>query len=191
LTAGVDEAGRGPLAGPVVAAAVILAPGTRLPGLGDSKALTEADRLRLRDLILARAEAWAIGMASPATIDRINILQATFAAMHEALSGLPLTPELILVDGNRFLPFAVNGQAIPHRCIVRGDATERAISAASILAKTTRDDIMLMLHREYPKYGWHRNKGYPTAEHRAAIAIHGLTPHHRRTFRWQGPATLF
>jgi ribonuclease HII len=187
MTAGVDEAGRGPLAGPVVAAAVILAPGTRLPGLGDSKALTEADRLRLRDLILARAEAWAIGMASPATIDRINILQSTFAAMHEALSGLPLTPELILVDGNRFRPY----RDIPHRCIVRGDATERAISAASILAKTTRDDLMLMLHREYPHYAWDRNKGYPTAEHRAAITTHGLTPHHRRTFRWPSPATLF
>ena len=189
--AGVDEAGRGPLAGPVVAAAVILAPGTRLPGLGDSKVIKESDRLRLRDLIVERADAWAIGISSVPLIDRVNILQATFAAMHEALDGLPLAPEAIWVDGNRFRPYARGGVGVPHRCIVRGDARERAISAASILAKTTRDAIMAELHASHPDYGWAQNKGYPTADHRAAIARLGLTVHHRRSFQQLRQERLF
>ncbi len=191
LISGVDEAGRGPLAGPVVAAAVVLRPGTRLPGLDDSKALTEADRLRLRDLIVARAEAWSVGIIGVPTIDRVNILQATYLAMHEALDGLPLAPNEILVDGNRFRPYTRAGAPIPHRCIVRGDATERAIMAASVLAKTVRDALMQQLHTEHPHYGWDRNKGYPTAAHRAAIAQHGASVHHRQSFQLLALPQLF
>lgn len=178
LEAGCDEAGRGCLAGPVVAAAVILPERVRLPGLDDSKKLTRADRERLRTLIKKHALAWAIGGASVAEIDELNILHASFLAMHRAVAALALRPQLLLVDGNRFDAH----EGIPHRCIIGGDAKYRSIAAASILAKTHRDDLMAALHRDEPRYGWDVNAGYPTAKHRAAIAIHGPSEHHRMSF---------
>lgn len=174
-----DEAGRGCLAGPVVAAAVILPPDAELPGLTDSKQLGEAERLRLRPLIEAQALAWAVGIVPPQRIDEVNILNATFEAMHEALRGLGLRPAHIAVDGNRFRRFG----EIPHECQVKGDARFLHIAAASVLAKTCRDALMEELDAQWPAYGWHRNKGYPTAAHRAAILRHGPSPHHRMSFR--------
>lgn len=178
LEAGCDEAGRGCLAGPVVAAAVVLPPRTRLPGLDDSKRMTAADRARLRPLIEQQALAWCVALADPAEIDRFNILQASFLAMHRAIDGLQLRPELLLIDGNRFLPY----MGIAHSCQVKGDGRFRSIAAASVLAKTHRDALMQAAHLDHPHYGWAVNKGYPTPDHRAAIAVHGPCALHRRSF---------
>lgn len=178
--AGCDEAGRGCLAGPVFAAAVILPPDFHHPLLNDSKRMTEADRDTVRDVILRRALACAIARVEAEEIDRINILQASFKAMHLALDGLSIRPGLILVDGNRFSPYPWT----PHLTIVKGDAIYASIAAASVLAKTERDLYMRHAHIKFPFYAWNRNKGYPTKVHRDAIRRHGLTPLHRRSFRW-------
>lgn len=178
IEAGCDEAGRGCLAGPVVAAAVILPPRVRLPGLDDSKKLTAAAREALRPLIEQRAVAWSVASASPEEVDRINILNASFLAMHRAIAGLAMRPQHLLIDGNRFARYA----DLPHTCVVQGDGRYRSIAAASVLAKTHRDALMLHAHAEHPAYGWDRNMGYPTAQHRAAIRTHGITLLHRRTF---------
>lgn len=177
--AGCDEAGRGCLAGSVYAAAVVLPPDYTHPLLNDSKQLSDARRRALRTDIERDALAWAIGTATAAEIDEINILRASILAMHRALDGLSLRPEFIIVDGNRFTPY---GQT-PHATVVKGDARYLSIAAASILAKTYRDDEMHRLAALYPGYGWERNAGYPTAAHREAIARLGVTPFHRRTFR--------
>jgi len=181
--AGVDEAGRGPLAGPVVAAAVLWSDDYRVEGLTDSKKLSHRQResLRLELESLLPAGHWAVGIASAAEIDEINILQATYLAMHRAIAQLEPAPTLLLVDGNRFKPYA----GIAHRCEVKGDARFQAISAASIFAKTERDRLMTALHEEFPHYGWDRNKGYPSPGHRAAIEAHGPSPWHRRSFAWK------
>ncbi len=177
--AGCDEAGRGCLAGPVYAAAVILPDDFEHPMLNDSKQLTERQRLQLRPIIESEAVAWAIGVVDNAEIDRINILNASILAMHRALDALSVRPGAIIVDGNRFKPYG----DIPWQTIVKGDSKYANIAAASILAKTYRDDAMDALHALYPQYGWNVNKGYPTKAHRAAIAQHGPTPVHRMTFR--------
>ena len=179
IVVGLDEAGRGPLAGPVVAGAVILPPGFKHPLLNDSKKLSEKHRDLLRPIIEKEAVEWAIAVVSPQEIDKINILQASFVAMHRCIDQLKTKPELLLIDGNRFNPYP----NIPHECMIKGDERFFSIAAASILAKTHRDEIMYKLHEEYPVYGWNRNKGYPTKGHRLAIAEHGLSPHHRVTFR--------
>lgn len=179
LEAGVDEAGRGCLAGPVFAAAVILPAKIRLPGLNDSKQLTAADRERLRPIIESKALAWAVASADVQEIDRSNILQAAMQAMHRALRSLTTPPGLILIDGHYFVPLP----GFRHTCIVGGDSLYGSIAAASILAKTYRDDYMRTLHEDYPHYGWHQNKGYATEEHRLAISLHGPSPHHRMSFR--------
>lgn len=182
-TAGVDEAGRGPLAGPVVAAAVLWRDDYRIDGLTDSKKLSSAQRDRLRtelEDLLPRTH-WAVGIASAAEIDEINILQATYLAMHRAIAQLEPAPTLLLVDGNRFKPYV----GIAHRCEVKGDARFQAISAASIFAKTERDRLMTALHEEFPHYGWDRNMGYPSPAHRAALEVHGPSPWHRRSFAWK------
>jgi len=178
LIAGVDEAGRGPLAGPVVAAAVILDPERPIAGLDDSKKLTARARERLDGLIRERALSYAIALAEVEEIDRINILQASLLAMRRAVQALSMRPELVLVDGNQ--PPQLSG--IELRCIVGGDASEPAIAAASILAKVDRDGRMQVLHQRYPDYGFDRHKGYPTALHRAALLRLGPTPEHRRSF---------
>ncbi len=182
--AGCDEAGRGCLAGPVVAAAVIL-PETPDPelceGLNDSKSLPAKERQRLRSLILIHAMSFGVAMADHHTIDDINILNASILAMHRALNKLDPQPAVILVDGNRFLPY----KKLPHHCIVKGDTTYLSIAAASVLAKTSRDAFMEKIHQQYPHYGWSRNKGYPTPVHREAISLYGLSPYHRRSFRYQ------
>jgi len=179
LEAGCDEAGRGCLAGPVVAAAVILPPRVRIPGLDDSKKLTALQRDELRPLIMEKALAWAVAEVSPQEIDRINILKASFLAMHRAIDALTQRPEALLIDGNRFSPYA----GVPHTCMIKGDGRYRSIAAASILAKTHRDALMEELHKAHPHYRWNVNKGYPTLDHRAAIRTHGTSPHHRLTFR--------
>lgn len=179
LEAGCDEAGRGCLAGPVFAAAVILPQNFTHPLLNDSKQVNEKDRKELRLVIEQQAIAFAVASVSNQEIDDINILKASFKAMHLALDGLKKKPGLLLIDGNRFIPY----KKIPHRCIIKGDATFMSIAAASILAKTYRDEYMLRLHREFPKYGWDSNKGYGTLTHRNAIAEYGLCRHHRRSFR--------
>ncbi len=181
--AGCDEAGRGCLAGPVVAAAVILPPGFSNELLNDSKQLSERQRNNLRHIIEQEATAWAVAFVTPEEIDKINILQASILAMHNAISRLSPKPDFLLIDGNRFNPYP----GIPHKCIVKGDATYMSIAAASILAKTHRDEYMSAIAKEYPQYGWERNKGYPTRDHRAAIAAHGTTPHHRLSFRLIDP----
>lgn len=178
LEAGCDEAGRGCLAGPVVAAAVILPEKVRLPGLNDSKQLTEVQREKLRPLIEKHAIAWAVAQASEEEIDRINILQASFLAMHRAIEALTLPPELLLIDGNRFTPYF----GIAHHCVIQGDGKFRSIAAASVLAKTHRDELMRSMHTARPEFNWAVNKGYPTVEHRAAIALHGPNGHHRKSF---------
>ncbi len=183
LEAGCDEAGRGCLAGPVVAAAVIWPEDLDLPTLNDSKQLTHDQREGLRAVIEERAIAWAIGQAEPEEIDRINILHASFLAMERAISALRLAPEHLLIDGNRFRSHL----DIPYTCIVKGDATYRSIAAASILAKTERDRLMVRMGTQYPHYDWQQNKGYPTAAHRRAIAAHGPSPLHRQSFRWSPP----
>lgn len=179
IEAGCDEAGRGCLAGPVFAAAVILPPDFSSVILNDSKQLTEKQRYDLRELIMDKAIAWSLGICDQEEIDRINILNASILAMHKALMQLTIQPQHILVDGNRFKPFG----KIPHTCFVKGDGRFMSIAAASVLAKTFRDDYMLKIHADYPQYGWNRNKGYPTELHREAIAASGITQHHRKTFR--------
>lgn len=178
--AGCDEAGRGCLAGAVFAAAVILPPDFSHPLLNDSKKMTEKNRDILRQVIEKESVAWAVASVSAAEIDRFNILRASFMAMHRALDALAVKPECVLVDGNRFAPHP----HIPHRCFVKGDSLFASIAAASVLAKTHRDEAMLRLHQEYPQYLWDQNKGYPTAAHRMAIKSHGPSPFHRRSFRW-------
>ena len=179
IEAGLDEVGRGCLAGPVVAAAVILPNDYAHPILNDSKQLTRSQRETLRIDIERDAIAWAIAEVSHEDIDRINILKASFLAMHRAVDALTLKPEHLLVDGNRFVPYPM----IPHTCIVKGDAHFLSIAAASILAKTYRDDLMEQLGREFPAYGWAQNVGYPTPMHRAAIRQFGPTKYHRISFR--------
>ncbi|MDR1919967.1 MAG: ribonuclease HII [Tannerellaceae bacterium] len=178
IEAGCDEAGRGCLAGDVYAAAVILPPDFRDPILNDSKQLSEKQRYALRPRIEREALAWAVGIASAREIDEINILNASFLAMHRAIAALTLPPEHLLIDGNRFKPYP----GIAHTTLVKGDSRYLSIAAASILAKTYRDDYMNNLDAAYPCYGWKQNKGYPTATHRAAIQTQGLSPHHRLSF---------
>lgn len=176
--AGCDEAGRGCYAGPVFAAAVILPKDFHHPILNDSKQLNEKQRESLRPIIEKEAIGWAVAAVGVAEIDKINILKASWKAMHLAIAQLQLLPELLLIDGNRFTPF----KNISHHCIVKGDGIYASIAAASVLAKTHRDEYMLTLHQQYPQYGWRNNKGYGTAEHRKAIAQYGLCEHHRKSF---------
>lgn len=178
IEAGCDEAGRGCLAGPVSCAAVILPPDFRCDLIDDSKKLSERRRAMLRPLIEREALAWAVVMVEPEEIDRINILQASITGMQRALDTLGITPEYILVDGNKFRPY----RNIPYTTVVHGDATYLSIAAASILAKTHRDELMVRLSTEFPAYEWSRNKGYPTKAHKLAIISSGLTPYHRRSF---------
>ena len=185
--AGCDEAGRGPLAGPVVAAAVILPDGYRNARLNDSKQLGEHQRDQLREEIEREALAWAVAIVEPDEIDRLNILHASTHAMCLAVQQLNTRPDFLLIDGNRFY----NETGIPYQCIVKGDAKYMPIAAASILAKTHRDELMTRLHHEYPHYGWDRNKGYPTAEHYQAIEQYGITPYHRRSFTLYKQHSLF
>ena len=179
LEAGCDEAGRGCLAGPVYAAAVILPRKFRHKHLNDSKQLKAEERVALREVIEREAICYAVASVDNEEIDRINILQASFRAMHLALEKLQQQPGYILVDGNRFKPYG----AVPHACIIKGDGIYASIAAASILAKTYRDDYMIRLHEQFPHFGWHENKGYPTVQHRNAIREHGDTPFHRKSFR--------
>lgn len=176
---GCDEAGRGCLSGPVVAAAVILDPAKPIAALNDSKQINEKNRLLLRDQIMSEAIAYAIGIVTHEEIDDINILNASFLAMHRAVDQLTVKPAFLLIDGNRFKAYP----NIPHACIIKGDGKYQSIAAASILAKTKRDEIMEQLHEEFPVYQWKKNKGYPTSDHRSAIAKHGPSPYHRMTFR--------
>ena len=184
--AGCDEAGRGCLAGSVYAAAVILPPDYCNDEINDSKKLSASQRYRLRHVIESDALAWAVGIVTPEEIDRINILNASILAMHRALDRLTLRPQAVIVDGNRFSPYA----DIPYTTIVKGDAKYLSIAAAAILAKTCRDDYMSGLDTEYPQYGWRSNKGYPTAAHREAIRRYGISPYHRRTFNLIGDTQL-
>jgi ribonuclease HII len=178
LEAGCDEAGRGCLAGPVVAAAVILPEGFENELLNDSKKLKEKSRDELRLIIEREALAWGVGWVSHQKIDEINILNASFLAMHRAIDQLKIRPELLLIDGNRFKAY----RDIPHHCIVKGDGKYMSIAAASILAKTHRDAFMRKIHEQYPEYAWNSNKGYPTLKHKKAIRDWGYTPYHRKTF---------
>lgn len=187
VEAGCDEAGRGCLAGPVTAAAVILPPDFSNELLNDSKQLTEHQRDTLRPIIEREALAWAVAMVSPQEIDTINILRASFTAMHRALDQLTVRPEHILVDGNRFIPYS----DIPFTTIIKGDGKMMSIAAASVLAKTHRDEYMRRIALEYPHYGWEKNKGYPTRDHRAAILAHGISPYHRKSFNLVGQLSLF
>lgn len=180
---GCDEAGRGCLAGPVFAAAVIFPKDYHNPILNDSKKLSEKKRLELRPIIENEALAFAVAEVTPQEIDKINIHNASYRAMHLAIEALRIKPEFILVDGNRFIPYPET----PHQCIVKGDGKYLSIAAASILAKTYRDDFMLKIADEYPMYQWQSNKGYPTIVHRQAVLAHGFSPHHRRTFRVSDP----
>ena len=186
IEAGCDEAGRGCLAGSVFAAAVILPPDYQNELLNDSKQLTEKRRYALREVIERDAVAWAVGIVTPEEIDYINILNASILAMHRALDQLSVRPEAVIVDGNRFKPYG----ALPYATIVKGDGKYLSIAAASILAKTYRDDYMNKLDNEYPQYDWHGNKGYPTKNHREAIRLHGATPYHRRSFNLLGDRQL-
>ena len=179
IEAGVDEVGRGCLAGPVVAAAVILPPRFSHKLLNDSKQVRAKDRKQLAKYIQKKALAWAVAEIDNYEIDKINILQATYKAMHHALDDLQLSPEHILVDGNRFLPYPFT----PHTCVIKGDSKFKSIAAASILAKVHRDNLMAELHEKYPHYGWQRNAGYPTREHRAGIESNGPCPLHRQSFK--------
>ena len=182
IEAGCDEAGRGCLAGSVYAAAVILPDDYDNPDLNDSKQMSERQRYALREQVMRDAVAWAVGVASPDEIDHINILNASILAMHRALDQLSVRPQAVIVDGNRFKPYA----DLPYTTIVKGDGKYQAIAAASILAKTFRDDYMARLDTEYPMYGWRKNKGYPTREHREAIRQHGISPYHRRSYNLLG-----
>ena len=187
VEAGCDEAGRGCLAGSVYAAAVILPPGYDNPDLNDSKKLTAARRNALRRQIERDALAWAVGIVTPEEIDSINILRASFLAMHRALDQLAVRPQAVIVDGNRFVPY----QNLPYATIVKGDGKYQAIAAASILAKTYRDDYMDALAEEYPFYDWKSNKGYPTKAHRDGIRLHGISPYHRKSYNLLGDGQLF
>ena len=186
VEAGCDEAGRGCLAGSVYAAAVILPPDYQNERLNDSKKLTARQRYALRQDIERDAVAWAVGVVTPQEIDQINILNASIPAMHRALDQLQVRPEAVIVDGNRFKPY----RDLPHTTIVKGDGKYLSIAAASILAKTYRDDEMVRLAQEYPDYDWQHNMGYPTRKHREAIRQHGITPYHRRTFNLLGSEEL-
>ena len=205
IEAGCDEAGRGCLAGSVYAAAVILPPDYHNEQLNDSKQLTDRQRKQLRSIIERDALAWAVGIVTPAEIDKINILRASFLAMHRALDQLKVRPEALIIDGNRFTPYhpsLADGNdisrtsnhsqeaALPHTCIVKGDAKYLSIAAASILAKTYRDDYMDALAEEYPQYDWQHNKGYPTRKHREAIRQYGTTPYHRLSYNLLGDGQL-
>lgn len=187
IEAGCDEAGRGCIAGPVVAAAVILPRGMDFPEFDDSKKLSEKQREKLRIKVLENAEAYGVGIVSAEEIDEINILNASFLAMHRAIDQLKIRPELLLIDGNRFNKY----KDIKHQCIVGGDAKYQAIAAASILAKTTRDHIMEEIDNQYPNYNWKKNKGYPTIEHKNAVADFGMSPYHRKTFNMSIQLKLF
>lgn len=186
IEAGCDEAGRGCLAGPVYAAAVILPQNFSNDLLNDSKQLSEKRRYQLREVIEREALAWAVGVVSADEIDKINILRASILAMHRAVAQLKIRPQHLLIDGNRFMPY----EDIPHTTVVKGDATYMSIAAASILAKTYRDDYMLKIHQEYPQYHWDSNKGYPAPIHRDAIRKYGPTPYHRLTFQLLPPKQL-
>lgn len=186
VEAGCDEAGRGCLAGSVYAAAVILPRGYDNPLLNDSKKLTEKKRKELRDQIVRDAVAWAVGVVTPEEIDKINILKASFLAMHRALDQLTVRPEAVIVDGNRFTPY----RDLPYTTIVKGDGKYQAIAAASILAKTFRDEYMDKLAEEYPYYDWQKNKGYPTKVHREGIRQHGTSPYHRMSYNLLGDGQL-
>ena len=192
IEAGCDEAGRGCLAGSVYAAAVILPEGYQNELLNDSKQLSEKKRYQLREIIERDAVAWAVGIVTPEEIDKINILNASILAMHRALDQLKVRPEAIIVDGNRFKPYKdpADGKALPSTTIVKGDGKYLAIAAASILAKTYRDDYMNELAKEYPQYDWLSNKGYPTKKHREAIKKYGITPYHRRSYNLLGDGQL-
>lgn len=179
LEAGADEAGRGCLCGPVVAAAVILPEGFKHPFLNDSKQLSEKKRQELRPFIEENAIAFGVSFIDEKEVDEINVLQASITGMHRSISALSVTPEFIIVDGNKFNQY----KAIPHKTIVKGDAKFMSIAAASVLAKTYRDDYMEKIHQEFPMYNWKKNKGYPTKEHRNAIREFGVTKHHRKTFK--------
>ncbi|MBQ2341048.1 MAG: ribonuclease HII [Bacteroidaceae bacterium] len=182
IEAGCDEAGRGCLAGPVYAAAVIMPPDFRNDILNDSKQLTEKKRYQLREIIEREALAWAVGIVDNHEIDEINILRASILAMHRALDQLKVRPEEVIVDGNRFYKY----RNLPHTTIVKGDGKYMSIAAASILAKTYRDDFMLKIHKEYPQYHWDKNKGYPAKVHREAIRQYGTTPYHRMSYNLLG-----
>lgn len=186
VEAGCDEAGRGCLAGSVFAAAVILPPGYENELLNDSKQLSEKKRYLLRSMIEKDALAWAVGVVTAAEIDKINILNASILAMHRALDALSVRPEAIIVDGNRFKPY----HDVPHTTIVKGDGKYLSIAAASILAKTYRDDYMKAIAEEFPQYDWRSNKGYPTKKHRAAIKEYGISPYHRKSFTLLPPEEL-
>ena len=200
VEAGCDEAGRGCLAGSVYAAAVILPRNYDNPLLNDSKKLSLKARYTLREQIQRDAISWAVGVVTPEEIDRINILHASFLAMHRAIAQLKIQPEALIIDGNRFDPYypeantsqahQTSPKSLPYTCIVKGDGKYQAIAAASILAKTYRDDYMDELDREYPVYDWKKNKGYPTPKHRAAIAEHGISPYHRRSYNLLGARQL-
>ena len=187
IECGCDEAGRGCLAGPVVAAAVVLPKGYENENLNDSKKLSPKKRSQLETTIKSQALAWAVAEISPEIIDKVNILTASFMAMNKAVKELSIVPERLLIDGNMFR----NETNIPFECIVKGDAKYLSIAAASILAKTHRDRLMEKLHLEYPLYAWDRNKGYPTAKHCNALALYGQTPYHRRSFTVKRQSTLF
>jgi ribonuclease HII len=187
VEAGCDEAGRGCLAGPVFASAVILAKDYRNPLLNDSKKLTASQREKLRGMIEKDSISWAVAAIDNETIDQINILNASILAMHQALDKLNLKPQLILVDGNRFHQY----RKIRHQCIIKGDGIYQSIAAASVLAKTHRDEFMLELDARFPEYGWKSNKGYPTLSHRAALRNYGPTIFHRRSFKWEERPDLF
>ncbi len=187
IEAGCDEAGRGPLAGPVCAAAVILLPDFCNDLINDSKKLSEKKRNLLRPIIEEQAVAWAVAMVFPEEIDRINILNASILAMHRAIDKLKIQPEFIMVDGNRFKPY----RDVPHETIVKGDGKMMPIAAASILAKTHRDEYMREIALQYPQYGWEHNMGYPTRAHYTAIEQHGITPHHRKSFTLNRQLSLF
>lgn len=186
VEAGCDEAGRGCLAGSVYAAAVIFPENYQNEELNDSKKLTDKRRKQLREIIQRDAVAWAVGIVTPEEIDKINILNASILAMHRALDQLKVRPEAVIVDGNRFKPY----QSLPHTTIVKGDGKYLSIAAASILAKTYRDDYMDKLAEKYPQYDWLSNKGYPTKKHREAIRQYGITPYHRKTFNMLGDGQL-
>lgn len=186
IEAGCDEAGRGCLAGSVYAAAVILPSDYHNDLLNDSKQLTAKQRYQLREEIERDAVAWALGIVTPQEIDEMNILRASITAMHRAIDGLIVRPEYLIIDGNRFYPYS----GVPHTTIVKGDGKYLSIAAASILAKTYRDDYMKELHEEFPFYGWNHNAGYPTKEHRKGIEEHGTTPYHRMTFNLLGAVQL-
>lgn len=193
IEAGCDEAGRGCLAGAVYAAAVILPPDYENALLNDSKQLTERQRYALRPQIERDALAWAVGVVSPEEIDHINILNASILAMHRALDQLSVRPQAIIVDGNRFKPYYLPGvtdRPLAHACIIKGDGKYLSIAAASVLAKTYRDDYMTAMAKEYPQYGWQKNKGYPTRDHREAIRQHGTTPLHRMSYNLLGSQEL-